>query len=413
MRIAYVVHQYLPDHVGGTELYTHGLARRAVDAGHEVTVLTYRETASNREADFVTTTRSHEGVAVRELTHNLGVASNIALAEYENPATTAWLRDQLTELAPDVVHVTHAMKFGIGAIDAAKALGLPVVVTLTDFWFLCPRHTLLTWDGRVCTGPTSWRECAACTRDLHGVRGTRAEVGAIKGRPARLRAALASADRVVALAPFMLRTFAANGYDVDRFDLIPHGLEPEALASAKPRPERIGGTANFAFIGSLVRAKGAHVALEALRAAPDLDARLVIHGDGPERDALEQQATADRRVTFAGPFPPNEFGLVLSGTDCVLAPSLSYDNEPLVVKGALHLGVPVIASAIGSLVDMIDDGVDGWLVPPGDVDAWARVFEKVHGELGRRVVQPQPQPTMDDTYGALEEIYTMLLSEAA
>src|SRR4051812_26637709 len=123
MRIAYVVHQYVPDHVGGTEMYTHGLARRALQHGHDVVVLTYRETASSHLSDFVTTQREHERVPVVELTHNLGVARNIALAEYDNAEPANWVARQLADWRPDVAHVTHTMKFGVGTIDACRTLG--------------------------------------------------------------------------------------------------------------------------------------------------------------------------------------------------------------------------------------------------------------------------------------------------
>jgi glycosyltransferase involved in cell wall biosynthesis len=410
MRVTYIVHQYLPDHVGGTELYTHGLARRALAHGHDVTVLTYRETSSNRTDDFVTTPRTLDGVPIRELSHNLGVAPIIALAEYDNPTTTEWISEQVRDLQPDVVHVTHAMKFGVGAVEAPRLLGVPVVVTLTDFWFLCPRHTLLTWDGRLCDGPADWRACAMCVRDLHGVDARRAEDQAVQARAHRLRDALARADRVIALSPFMIRMLATNGFVVGGIAVIPHGLEPDTLRHeggggdrGRAEPRRSGVT-RFVFIGTLVTSKGAHVVIEALRRCGTLDAELVVHGDGPERETLLRHAAGDSRITFAGSFPPEEFGRVVASADYVLAPALWYENEPLVVKAALHLGVPVIVSDLGTLPDMVD-GSNGWTVPADDVGAWAHALEAAHAGRATRHRRPTPQPTMDDTYAQVDAVY--------
>jgi glycosyltransferase involved in cell wall biosynthesis len=403
MRVVYLVHQYLPDHVGGTELYTHGLARRAVRAGHDVLVLTFRETTSNRPSDFVTRRREHEGVPVVELTHNLGAARNIALAEYDNAEPAAWVARQLAAWKPDVTHVTHAMKFGVGAIDASRDLDVPVVVTLTDFWFLCPRHTLLTWQGRLCDGPNDWRECLACVRDLHGISGRRREAVAVRGRPARMHRALATADRVIALSLDLLRHFEANGFDVDAFELVPHGLEPDAIGS--PLSDRRPGPTRFVFIGNLVPFKGVHVVLDALASKPELDVELVLYGDGPEREALRRQSSADPRVTLAGTFAPAKLGAVVGDADYLVMPSLWFENEPLVVKAALHLGVPVIASRLGSLIDLVTDDIDGWTVPCGDVEEWAAALARADAT---REVWPRngrAQPTMDDTYARVEAIY--------
>src|SRR5438132_346059 len=104
MRIAYLVHQYLPGHVGGTEIYTHGLARRAAAAGHDVIVLAYDECPSGNVADFVPRRRSHEGVPVVEFSYNLAVAPSVARYEYDNPFVAAQVRDVLASWDPAVVH---------------------------------------------------------------------------------------------------------------------------------------------------------------------------------------------------------------------------------------------------------------------------------------------------------------------
>ena len=297
------------------------------------------------------------------------------------------------------------MKFGVGAIDACHELGVPVVVSLTDFWFLCPRHTLLTWQGRLCEGPSDWRECLACVRDLHGISGRRREARAVRGRAARMRQVLASADRVIALSGDLVRRFEANGFDVDAFELVPHGLEPGAIGSPSGRGPRRPGPTRFVFIGSLVRFKGLHVVLAALSRLPALDVELVVYGEGPERDALQQQSSADRRVTFAGAFPPEQFGVVMAASEYLVMPTLWYENEPLVVKAALHLGVPVLASRLGSLVDMVQDDVDGWTVPADDVDAWAATLERADAMRDEWPRTGRPQPSMDDTYARVEAIY--------
>ncbi|MBI4259148.1 MAG: glycosyltransferase family 4 protein [Actinobacteria bacterium] len=408
MRIAYLVHQYLPDHVGGTELYTHGLAVRAARAGHDVVVLTHREAASLDPAGLLPHRRVHEGIPVIEFRHTLGASPNIALFEYDNPLVGERVRRVLEEISPDLVHATHAMKLTTSALAACRSLGIPVLLSLTDFWFLCPRHTLLTWDGRLCRGPVDPRECLRCVKDLHGIRGRRDERRALRARPAAMRDAALAADRVIALSPFLRRMFVANGYDPERIEVLRHGIETSDLGTPEARRTDPRLT-RLVVIGSLVPYKGAHVAVEALRGLPELtDARLTVYGEvgtGDYAHSLVRAARGDRRIRFAGTFDPDDMGRVLSEADYLLVPALWYENEPIVVKAAVHVGLPVIASRIGSLEDMVEEGVDGWTVAPGDVPAWREVLRRAVAERARWPRRPRPQPDMDEHFRAVEAIY--------
>ncbi len=391
MRIAYLVHQYPPDHVGGTEVYTHGLASRAQASGHEVLVLTYRESTANRLSDFEPIARPTR-----------------ASYEHDNPFVGARVPRLLAEWRPDIAHVTHGMKLTVAAMDACRALGIPAVVSLTDYWFLCPRHTLLTWDGRLCDGPSEWRECFRCLQDLHGVATRRRERRAVQGRPDRTRMAVESAARVFALSSFLKRMYVANGYDPERIEVLPHGIETEGLHPAGPRRP---GPTRFLFVGSLQPFKGAHVPVEALAADPGLDVELVLHGAGGPAEYAERLARSaggDARIVLAGRFEPGDLPRILGGTDYVLIPALWYENEPIIVKAANHIGIPVLASRIGSLVEMIEEGLDGWTVPPGDVAAWLEAMRRAVLERDRWQRVPRPQPSMDDQFAYLDGVYAEL-----
>lgn len=408
MRIAYLVHQYPPDHVGGTEVYTHGLARRAAVAGHDVLVLTYRESPSASARDHREVAREHEGVPVVEFPYNLAIAPSRARYEYDNPFVGARVHRVLTEFAPDVAHVTHAMKLTVSAIDACRSLGVPTVLSLCDYWFLCARHTLLTWDERLCDGPSDWRECLRCLRHLHGVKSRRSEREAVRARAAHTRAAVESADRIFALSSFLRGMFVANGYDPARIEVLPHGLESEGL---RPPARRRPGPIRFAFVGSLQPFKGAHVAVEALVGDPSLDAELRIHGAaGPPEYAelLRRLAGDDRRISFPGRFEPADFARVVGDADYVLIPALWYENEPIIVKAAKHMGIPVLASRLGTLAEMIEEGIEGWTVPPGDVTAWRGAMRRAALDRDGVPRLPSPQASMDDHFRDLEHVYEEL-----
>jgi glycosyltransferase involved in cell wall biosynthesis len=413
VRITWLVHQYPPRHVAGTELYTHGLARRALHAGHDVLVVCAHEHPSTDPSDHGVREREHEGVPVAEIEHHLPLAPSVARWEHDNPHVAAAVAGLLRRFAPDVVHCTHAMKLGVGALDVCRAMEVPVVVTLTDYWYLCLRHTLLTHDGRLCGGPTDADACFACMRATHDVPDEPAERAAVAERPARLMQALAEADRVIALSRFQRDVHTQLGLAPDRVTLLPHGIEPEDLDAPRP-PRPRGRPPRLVFIGTLREHKGAHVAVEALARAPDLDAELVLYGSGGSGsygDSLAAAADRDARVRLAGVFAPSELGEVLADADALLVPAQWYENDPLVVKAAVHVGVPVVASRLGTLTELVRDG-DGWTVPHDDIAAWTEAVRRAAAEAPSRARRPRRQPTMDQHWDAVEAVYRELSPRA-
>jgi glycosyltransferase involved in cell wall biosynthesis len=159
------------------------------------------------------------------------------------------------------------------------------------------------------------------------------------------------------------------------------------------------------------------VVIEAVRDLPDLDVELRIFGAlrrGDEYvESLIRASRDDPRIVFAGTFPQADLGRILVEADYLVAPALWFENEPLVVKAAQHLGLPVIASDIGSLADMVDEGVDGRSVQPGDVKAWREAIRRAVNERTEWARAPRPQPNMDQHFMHLAAVYEEVVSSGA
>jgi glycosyltransferase involved in cell wall biosynthesis len=136
------------------------------------------------------------------------------------------------------------------------------------------------------------------------------------------------------------------------------------------------------YVGRLADKKGVDVLVEALARLDG--AHLDVIGDGPDRAALEAQARrlgVEDRVRFLGKLPRADVLSALATAHLVVIPSRvgaggDMDGTPVVLCEAMAAGVPVVASDLGGLGECIDDGVDGLLVPPGDVDALADVLSQ-------------------------------------
>jgi glycosyltransferase involved in cell wall biosynthesis len=153
-------------------------------------------------------------------------------------------------------------------------------------------------------------------------------------------------------------------------------------------------------LGRLVPKKGFSVLLAACRAltAQGVDFRLTLAGDGPERGKLRE--IIDRgglvyRVRLPGAVPHREVARLMAAADLLVMPSLiapsgDRDGIPNVILEALVCGVPVVASAVSGIPEVIQDGDTGWLTVPGDAEALARVLAAAladPGEARRRAEQ--------------------------
>ena len=165
-----------------------------------------------------------------------------------------------------------------------------------------------------------------------------------------------------------------------RFVHIPNCVDPAILAHglAPPHPRAAWGSPVVAFIGRLTDQKGADDLIRAIARirARGVPARLVVTGEGPLREALERQARAEApgavafRDAIVNPVPAFEEAHV------VAMPS-RFEPLGMVAAEALALGRPVVAARVGGLPDIVEDGVSGLLVPPGDPQALADALARL------------------------------------
>jgi glycosyltransferase involved in cell wall biosynthesis len=409
MQIVFFTHQFFPRHVGGTEVYTLGLARGALAAGHSVTVITCHESPSGDASQFGPQYTSHDNIPVIEIHYNLSVAPSPAVYEYNNPFVAEVLRGILKRLNPDLVHVMHAMKLSGAALEVCHALEIPFIVTLCDYWFFCPRHTLLKWDGKLCNGPRHPLDCLKCVQALHGFARRQyfwRDIWVIPKRNPFLRDALLKARRIIALSDFQKQLHAQNGLPADRIEVIRHGLDlPETYHIPRAAEEPV----RCVFIGSLVEHKGVHILLQALAKIPDIAIVCSIYGSLDLGTAyieqLREMAANDPRIRLMGTFEPKELSRVLAQADILALPALWYENEPLVIKAALHSGIPVLVSNLGSLPEMVVHGKSGWLVEPGNIEHWASMIEHAVSVIPSFKMEPVQVKSIDENNYEILSIY--------
>lgn len=444
MKITYVVHQFLPRYFSGTEQYVLALARELRRRGRDVEVFALEPDFSHRPPPLEVWREDFEEVPVVRVRAWPELDPNPLRVEYHRPLVGQVFGRYLEERRPQVVHAFHLRYLGGNLLAEARLRGAGTVVHLMDFWFVCPVFTLLRADDSLCSGPPErGLGCFDCVNpelgrglDELGIRedtrrlfetagelrraghGLYALYAALMERVPYLRRSLLGADRIVAPSRFLAETMAGHGIPAERMDVVPYGLDEGRMRGLARRGGRSarGGPVVFGYVGTLAHHKGVHVLVEAFRVVRG-EARLRVHGretDFPDyAERLRALAGEDERIEFAGPFDVEQLGDVLLAVDVLVVPSIWYENTPFVVLEAFAAGVPVIATDLGGLSELVRDGVDGELFPRGDHADLARrmqalVDDRERIDAYRRGVGPVK--SLSRNASELEAIYDAVMS---
>lgn len=415
MRILYACHQFLPAYYTGTERYTLELVKQLQRMGHYAMVLTYDHLSADGmqpfHADILCKPYYFERVPVVAWRHNDfqgGTVEPDLSFRLRDPQLEAAFEQLLAEQAFDILHTTHLMRI-FPILHAAKRRGLKIVTHLTDYWMLCPRATLLRPDGSLCEGADSGRNCA---RHCYEARWT----DALLERYRRTQEALRLADTVISPSQFLIDVFKQNGSDTDRFVYRRHGFDYSKVKFVKKGRLSQEGVITFGFVGTILPHKGVHTLLEAVKKIASDHIRLKIHGGYFDRrdyyQSLLALAGGDPRIEFCGEYDFQDVARVLEEIDVIVVPSIWYENAPLVISTAHAFGIPVIATDLGGMAEMVQDRVNGLTFRMGDSDDLAKKICAMADDPGlletfSRHITPPPRIEGDALF--LEADYTKLL----
>jgi glycosyltransferase involved in cell wall biosynthesis len=319
--------------------------------------------------------------------HSDAIAQESGLRRLTLPLRSIWStesREQLAAVlareAPDVAHFTNTFPLiSPSAYAACAAAGVAVVQTLHNFRWLCPAATFFR-DGQIC------EECVdhSLLRGVaHGCyRDSRAATAVVAGMIAanRERTLLRHVDRFIALTQFAHGKFVANGFPDDRVRVKPNFLEPD------PALEVPSGGGDYAlFAGRLDVEKGLDTLLDAWKRLPAPHA-LRIAGEGPLRAGLEARIRDEQLdgVELLGRLERESLIQALRGARTLVFPSVWYEGMPMALIEAFACGVPPIASRLGGMAEMIDDGRNGLLFEPGNAEDLAERVEQVWSDEAAR-----------------------------
>ncbi|MCC7396081.1 MAG: glycosyltransferase family 4 protein [Planctomycetes bacterium] len=400
MRILLLCHGLPPDSVGGVEQHVDGLARALVAAGHVVDLYARASLPGVPQGERrVTATGNPTVVRVAYRWETVRTLDEI----YSSPPMATALADFLAERAAagvryDVAHVHHLTGMATGSLQVLQAAGVPTVLTLHDYWLFCPRGQMFHQRGHACETATPARcgECLQATFPFWlGDQDRESKAAAVQQRAL---AELALPHTLVVPSERALPPFVALGVPRARFEVVENGVDVERLRQLPP-PAAGPGPLRLAYFGTVMPSKGLHVLLDALSRLPRGTATLAIHGNVVPYHGDESYATRcfarlapGAAVHYHGPYGLDELPRLLAEIDVLAAPALWHEAFGLTVREALAASRPVLVSRIGGLQDAVRDGEQGFVLPPGDVAAWAQAIERLAKDRGlvRRLAAAAP-----------------------
>jgi glycosyltransferase involved in cell wall biosynthesis len=375
MKILYLIHQFFPEYYSGTEKFVLTMASMMQKAGHRVRVATYsfRDESffERREGGILSKDYTWKGVTVTALRHReIPDGIHSSLDDRQMGSTADRL---LSDWKPDVVHAGHSMRVA-EFVRAAKRLHIPYLMTLTDFWLLCPTVNLIGRDGDLCAGPGGGAACSVSCKFPPSFIAQRRESA---------EEILSGARKIIAPS-FFLKGIFSGEMPSRGISVVRHGMSRCGIVRNERR-YRGGEPVHFCYAGTLNEHKGPHILIDAFKGVKSGRTKLSIYGDGPDAayvNALRRMASGDERIEFCGVYRGPDAGRILSSVDVVVIPSCVYENYPLVLHESMACLTPVVASALGGMAEATRDGINGFLFRVGDSQALRKVMERIVAEPG-------------------------------
>jgi glycosyltransferase involved in cell wall biosynthesis len=278
-----------------------------------------------------------------------------------NPFAARALRRALAGFDPDVVHVRMFLT-QLSPLVLPELRGRPSLLHVETVRPICPSGSKLLPSGATCSARCGW-VCRGCLPAQ--------DWPLLMLQMALWRRWRTAFDRVVANSRWTARRLEADGLPVD--EVVWNGVP------VVPPREALAPVPTLAFAGRLAPEKGLDVLLQAFRRVRERlpEARLVIAGDGPEREALAERVAAlgqGGHVECLGHRPRAELDARLGSAWVQAVPSIWEEPFGLVAPEAMMRGVAVVASDAGGLAEIVEDGRTGRLVRRGDADALAEAL---------------------------------------
>ena len=428
MKILFVIHDFLPQHLAGAEIYTYLLAKE-LSKKHTVCLLFTELTP--RPLSYKATKRLYNGLQCIEIFRPFKI--DLLGEPYNDIKMEQLFETVLHEFQPDILHVQHLLYHSLRYPEIARRHNIPTIFTLHDYWLICPRWGQRLRSNLEICHTINQAECAECLHekatDISGFslrslchfirqkssksRTHKSRLNSLKNRNDHIRSLIENVALFTAPSPFLRKEFIKSGIPEKKIIFSDNGFD---TTNFKKQKHIDAPLIRFGFIGTLCEHKGIHVLIEAFNKIPSQKAQLHIYGNPdwfPEYNSKLRKMATSPSIFFEGIVPNNQVATILSTIDVLVVPSIWFENSPLTIHEAFMAGVPVITSNIGGMADLVTDGINGLLFDVSDPEELKKAMLKIieSGALLKTLQKGIPAVKSIQENGLeIEQLYKQLIS---
>ena len=451
MNILQIAHSFPPHSLGGAEIYTFHLCSELAKK-HNVSV--FHRVCEQGQEEYRLSAKRKEDLSVYTINNTFKHCYSFK-GLYCNSSIDIEFEEILKKINPDVVHIQHLIFLSIGIIEKIKKYKIPIIFTLHDYWLICPQWHYLKNKSIICNNNNEL-DCLECvsswlyihrlskriyhflkrkfiknirlikqlqdiyTTTSRNLSNSKKTINMIEERRISMREICNEVEMFLSPSEFLREKFIEFGIPERKILLVKHGINETLFANCGARKEK--GRLIFGFIGTILPAKGLHILIEAFNKLNHNDkSNLRIYGklypyNGFEYypEYIKKIGLNNQNIHFMGNFDNQKIGEILSEVDILVIPSIWLENAPLTIQEAFCAKVPVIASRIGGIPEIVTDSLNGLLFNLGDTDDLAEKIKFVidnPGVISKFKGNIPEIKNIAENAQEIEELYISLISK--
>lgn len=411
MKLLIVTNGFPPSATGGVEVYSQDLALSLLNKEVEVSVLA-RET-NIKLKDYQLLVEKLNDIKIYKIINDFKELKNFEQF-YINHEINKIYESIIEDIHPDVVLFNHLIGLSVSLPLITKQNKIPYFVMLHDYWPLCQRVNLINSKNKICPGPKAGGNCFDCLtnnsinitkfsdisfllikklipyylrqkiKEILGLRSSfyptlPSNKYTLIKRFDNFYNSIINARAIFVPSLFVKNIYVRNGYPDGQIKVLPLGIRE--INHNKTHIKEVANEIRFGFIGTLIPIKGVDIVIKAFKKLPYTNIKLYIFGRDDVNinytNYLYDLCKGDERIILKGKFHPDERDLIYSYIDYLIIPSISGESFSLVAREALIRNIPVIASDIGALSEVILPGKNGFLFQPGNINSLYKILSKI------------------------------------
>ena len=364
VKVLKVIHGYPPYYMAGSEVYTANFCN-SISKKVDLSIFTRIE---DEFTEPYNCSESREN-GIRIIRVNKPSRDYTFRSKYQDVRMVKIFNHYLDDISPDIVHIGHLSHLTTQIVDTIHKKNIPIVFTLHDFWMMCIRGQLIKDDFSLCEGP-SIKKCKECnmkyfTSEVEAEQEIRIWLKTLSEVNQKI-------DLFIAPSQFLRNKYLEYGIPVEKVIHMDYGFDIETIKSGI---RTISDKIRFGYLGRVIPVKGIGFLIDSFNEIDHSIAELNIYGNLPNSANYLKKRCSNTAIHFKGGYNYNEISKVLSEIDVLIVPSIWYENSPLVIHEAFIAKIPIIASNIGGIAELVTHEKNGLLVEPRNI---ADLIEKMN-----------------------------------